>query len=186
MILSFVLVFSTLSFGVSETSVKAAEEHNEFVRASQTQFDLSLLKRQEQKIYNENGEYVGTLGIEPVLSAESNDKMMSALASYKIGTGNSTWKIYWYSGTVNYHFYVDINIGSTGLATITRAYNGWYFITPPYTVKKDWVSILRKTETYTLPAEARYHLTLNSIWGGEWTIYLYARVKDQTLYTGTN
>lgn len=34
MILSFVLVFCTLSFGVSETSVKAAEEHNEFIRDS--------------------------------------------------------------------------------------------------------------------------------------------------------
>lgn len=200
-VLSLVLVFSALTTGFLGNNVEAAESKKqkenvenvenmkkmlEVLKETEAEFDLTKIKKQEQKIYD-GGRYIGTIGIEPASAPQTSDGGFSTLGSYDLSNGYNYWKVYWYSGSVNFHFYTKIYISSSsGDATISSVYDKWKAVSPPYEVKSDVLSIVRKYETYTLPAEARYTLTLTSIYGGEWDIYLYAKVFNKKLTTGTN
>ncbi|MCY9445624.1 hypothetical protein MOF46_05520 [Bacillus haynesii] len=141
---------------------------------------------QEKKIYDKNNNFVGVLGAVPI---DEDGSEIKTQASYKLKYGDNKWKVYWYGVSLNFSFWVIINVNKkTKLATIKKAYEGWYLVTPPYTVKRDKITIPRKKEKrYGYKAEARYTLTLNTVpWGGEWQTYLFARAQGTNLQTGTN
>ncbi|MEC1429052.1 hypothetical protein P9D51_23705 [Bacillus sonorensis] len=141
---------------------------------------------QEKKIYDKNNNFVGVLGAVPI---DKDGSEIKTQASYKLKYGDNKWKVYWYGVSLNFSFWVIINVNKkTKLATIKKAYEGWYLVAPPYTVKRDKITIPRKKEKrYGYKAEARYTLTLNTApWGGEWQTYLFARAQGTNLQTGTN
>ncbi|KYC73105.1 hypothetical protein B4092_0944 [Bacillus licheniformis] len=141
---------------------------------------------QEKKIYDKNNNFVGVLGAVPI---DEDGSEIKTQASYKLKYGDNKWKVYWYGVSLNFSFWVIINVNKkTKLATIKKAYEKWYLVTPPYSVKKDKITIPRKKEKrYGYKAEARYTLTLNTVpWGGEWQTYLFARAQGTNLQTGTN
>lgn len=87
-----------------------------------TEFDLTKLEKQEVTYVNENGEKV-VHGIEPIIEDTDKKGVISPLSSTKpIQSGNSTWKIYWYVGTANMSFNIDVYRSGTS-ARITNAYN---------------------------------------------------------------
>ncbi|MFC5773417.1 DUF5626 family protein [Ectobacillus antri] len=201
--LSFLtLMFLSLGAGLNTSIASAAEDPStppldiqtaEFISALQQQefqFDLSRLEKQEKSVYSENGEYLGVVGIEPLEPTSTpviNPKDPIQYGQYNLGNGSSTWKIYWYSASVNFSYKLDLYVSSsTGRTTFNRVYEKWKLVTPPYTVQSDSLKILTTTETAGAPADSRYTLNLTSVWGGTWSIYLYARAYNKVLYTGTN
>lgn len=120
-------------------------------------FDMTEGK-QEKKVYDENNNFVGVLGAVPI---DDDGSEIRTQASYKLKYGDNKWKVYWYGVSLNFSFWVIINVNKKSkLATIKKAYEGWYLVTPPYTVKRDKITIPRKKEkNYGYKAEARYTLT---------------------------
>ncbi|WP_108672573.1 hypothetical protein [Peribacillus acanthi] len=208
-----IFIFGSNTSYASETE-SAGQEVLDAIES--TEFDLSEPATQETSIYNEKGEQVGVIGIEPVTStfqenslnlesvtieelvkeeiSEYSAMSVQALASGEIEPnatkdidfGDSTWKIYYYSVSVNFSYYIDVNVSTSGIATIKKAYDKFKLVTPPYTVDSDVLTIIRATETSTSPAHARYTLTLNTYVGGEWDIYLESKIKDKKLTTRVN
>ncbi|MFT9485991.1 MAG: hypothetical protein ACH0QD_01215 [Tepidibacillus sp.] len=73
---------------------------------------------------------------------------------------------------------------STGMGEIVRAFDEWYLVIPPGVVGSDTLSIIRKYETSTLPAEARY--TLDMVAPVSTKLWIYGRVKDGQFTSGGN
>jgi hypothetical protein len=156
-----------------------------------TQLKLDLNKGEtnsEQVIYDENGDEIGTLGLEQIAVTETTDptspgEIQALSTSLSKGT-TYTFKVYWYAATVNYWFYIDVyRNSSTGLGEVKRVYDGDYF-TFGCIVRTDVLEIIRKYETSSSPAEGRYTLTISAPIGTK--LWIYGRVKGGVFYTGGN
>lgn len=125
LLMAFVLLVSLLFPTGSASAANVDKSLDESLTEEViTEFDLNKPKKQEVTFINENGEEV-VHGIEPIRSLEydNNDGVISPLSQSKpISKGSSTWKIYWYTGTANMSFYIDV-YRSGDYARITNAYN---------------------------------------------------------------
>lgn len=134
--------------------------------------DLSNPDLQEQTVYLDNGEKV-TIGIQPVLTMDSR-------ATYNLSSGNSTWRIYWATGFVNFEYYINVNLtGST--SKITKAYNPSY-ATVGSKVNSSKLTSNSTSATYNLKGE------VNAV-GVTWISYstnLIAKVSGKKLTTSVN
>lgn len=101
--------------------------------------------------------------------------------NHDLDYGTSTWKIWFKSVTSNAGFYMDININNDGIATITDAYDGYYFLMP-FNVSTADLKIIRDKETSRKSARAEYYFegTL-AIGGCSCNGWLRGDVKDMKL-----
>lgn len=82
-------------------------------------FDLTQKVAQEKIVTTPDGKTI-VYGVEPVIDPNAVQPMAN---DYENATGQ--WKIYWYGGVMNGHYYIDINSNSK----ITRAYDAWHLFT---------------------------------------------------------
>lgn len=159
------LSMSVVSFAQSEDTAKASAK-----------FDLT----------NPNKQVVHTLdadGNEVEMSVERINPIVSAKANYDLDYGDNTWKVYFKSISSEAEFYMDINIDNNGIATITDAYDEYYYIMP-YNVTLAELSIVRDTETSSKPARAEYYFEGTLFTGtGKMNGWLRGDVKNMTLTT---
>lgn len=173
-----------------ENFTKAFEEVQEALQNIQIEIDLENQNIVEKSAYNDKGEKIGELGIEKIdteiVYALPKEGEFSALGTTTLTKGvNHTFKVYWNAITVNYHFYVTVYVDkSTGLGRIVRAYDEWYLVVPPGIVSSDTLSIIRKYETSSYAAEARYTLALSAPVSTK--AWIYGKVKDGKFITGGN
>lgn len=158
------------------------EEAVKFIKAVKdaggATFDLTKQVKQEKKIYSDDGKFLGTIGIEPTNVQPPSDGI-SAQMTKDLPTGYSNWKVYWYGGGVNFHYYIQAYNSSSDSSYIVSYWDKWYSVMPPYTVTSDTMSRIDKYQV-------RYTLRLSSTYGGSWDTYLYAFAFRGQLQTGTN
>ncbi|MCY7914424.1 hypothetical protein [Bacillus haynesii] len=61
----------------------------------------------EKKIYDKNNNFVGVLGAVPI---DEDGSEIKTQASYKLKYGDNKWKVYWYGVSLNFSFWVIINV----------------------------------------------------------------------------
>lgn len=134
---------------------------------------------------DENGEEV-VYGVEPVYIEETEPVLddsgeIGTLENIRrtstIGFGNSTWKIYVYSGSINMEYYINVSRTSSS-TSITRAYDLWVLFLGYTENNRDFVFNSRRAE-YTSTA----HL-FNSL--ASLSIRLTAEVSGSTLTTSAS
>lgn len=163
---------------------KSFKEMQDLLEKTNLEIDLSDGKSVEKVVYNEEGKEVGVIGIEKVKSDSIDSNKVRPLDE-KLPIGvNQTFKVYWYAATVNYHFYVTVRVNSNGLGEIVDAFDEWYVVIPPGVISSDKLEIIRKYETSSAPAEARYTLTATSPVSTK--LYIYGRVQNGKFITGGN
>lgn len=168
----------------SDTKINAKYEEeltyiSNILKSTELKIDIYTESNAEQIIYNEEGEVIGVMGIEKVTN--SNE---TTLNSIPVGQ-YLTYKVYWYTIMVNYHFYMTIYINpSTGKGEVVRAFDEWYVVLPPGVVNDDVLSIINKYETTYLAAEARY--TLSLIAPVSTKMWIYGKVQNGEFITGGN
>lgn len=168
-----------ISGSKADLALKKVENFLDAANSVDHEFDLEQLVKQEVEVLDEDGTYLGVIGVEPVNSG------ISLLST--VPNGTSTWKIYWYGVGVNYEYRINISVNSsTGLATITRIYDMWSLVLPPLTIVSENIQILRAKETSTLPASVQYTARLSTIYGGSIYNYAWAEIANKKLRTGTN
>ncbi|WP_375087972.1 DUF5626 family protein (plasmid) [Peribacillus sp. RS7] len=148
-------------------------------------FDLTKNGPQEKDIYDESGDYVGTLGIEPVQNKESG---MTTMGTQPIKKGKSTFKIFWTTGVINLRYYINVTRPDTSISysKITKAYDEWCLVSPPFTVSSDTLSILNAQEASKKPAQARYRVKYGVLGQGSINYDLNAKVSLNYLITGVS
>lgn len=132
----------------------------------------------KEDFFDDKGEYIGMLAVELVNNAEDEIGILAT----PIKTGNSTFKIYWYAAAYNLHYYVDVH-RPTGLITfiyINRVRDEFALFVPPLFVWNDTLSIVRRQETSSQPAHARYKLHYGP---GYIPMTLHAEFQLNYLYT---
>ncbi len=179
-LLSLVMV---LSFSFNDTRVKAEELLKETpkdpIEEATVAFDLTKNVAQEKVIYDEEGNYLGTLGVEPV-----NPEFTTF--DSPIASGNNRFKVYWYTGVINLSYY--INIYRNGLySRITKVDSEWRLVSPPYVVESESLSITNPQESYQKAATARYRIyySIAGIGGGI-PYDLKSKVQAGWLYTSVS
>lgn len=95
-----------------------------------------------------------------------------------------TFKVYWYAAFVNYQFYMKVKRNTNGKGSVVSAYDESYLVIPPGVVRNDYISITRKNETDSSPAEARYNLDMSAPVSTK--LYIYGRLKAGVFYSGGN
>lgn len=171
-------LISMLSFGMncSPISIQAATESNESEMS--VQFDLTNSGKQEIHITDKEGN--------PVIVSLENVTPQVTYSSSDLNYGNSSWKISWNSIGSNCGFYIDVNVGSNGLATITDIYDGYYTIYL-FNVTKAELQITRAKETSSRPAQAQYYFEGTPIViGGGSNGWLRAEIKNMVLTSSYN
>jgi hypothetical protein len=162
------------------SNVKEVEAFLDAVKtAGGATFDITKQEKQEKKIYDEDGKFLGIIGIEPASFHSLNDTGITPQMTRDLPTGYSNWKVYWYGGGVNFHYYVQTYNSSSDSSSITSYWGKWYSVMPPYTVTSD--TMKRYSSSYV-----EYILRLSSTYGGSWENYLYAFAFGGQLQTGTN
>lgn len=188
------LALILMSFAPSIGQAKESTEgKKDYVPASQqeiqeaidnTEVEIDIIDSEgkvEKDVLNDDGEVIGTLGIEEV----DDNPVIGPQASTIPKGQNKKYKVYWYAATVNYHFYVTVNVSkSTGLGKIVSTSDEWYLVVPPGIVSSDKVTIPRKNETKSNPAEARYTLKMTA--PVSTSLWIYGRVKDGKFKSGGN
>lgn len=178
-----ITVFSILFISFNSVSAASLEKPEKPEKPNidfKVGFDLQSNEVQEEVITDENGNYVGTIGIEPVPT-------MSTLSS-SVGYGNSTFKIYWYTAAVNLSYYINVYRSSVspGYSKITAAYDEWFLLSPPLSYNWDKLSIERAQADASHYAKARYRLNYGVLGAGAINYDLIAEVLTNTLYTGVS
>jgi hypothetical protein len=105
-----------------------------------------------------------------------------------ISNGKSTWKIYWTNPLgVSLRYYIDVYVNSSSIATIQSAYGATYSCTG-CNVTSDTLSISRKTQSSSGPAEASYLVKYNTTVAGSTlrsgSMKMYSKVSGTNLKTG--
>jgi hypothetical protein len=173
-----------------ETFEESLIEMQEALKNTELEIDLETETNVEKVVYNNQGEKIGTMGIEEVptnlLPVPDTDAGIYTPFATTLPKGkNQTFKVYWYTAFVNYWFYTTVKVDSTtGKGQIVSAYDQNYIVIPPGVVTSDLLSIVRKNETATLPAEARY--TLNFIAPVSTKLWIYGRVQNGKFTSGGN
>lgn len=143
----------------------------------------------EENVYDKNGEFLGTFGMEIVSDENGNGNQvvrMSLPGNKKAFSGTTTVKVYWYAASINYQFYAKIAKNSSGKAYISSVYDENYFVIPPVVVSSDKLEIIQKTETSSSPAQARYTLNLSTYVGGSTKLWIFVKAAKGYFWTGGN
>ncbi|MGM9926636.1 MAG: hypothetical protein ACI35O_12845 [Bacillaceae bacterium] len=153
----------------------------------------------EEEVYNENGEHLGTFGMEIVsiedeidpttVNSKKNDISTFSISLPNAKTlikGTMTVKVYWYAATINYEFYAKVAKNSSGKAYIVDKYDENYFVVPPVVVSSDKLETIQKTETSSSPAQARYTLNLSTYVGGATKLWIFVKAAEGYFWTGGN
>lgn len=148
-ILCFVLI-SAVTLGSSLfVSENAQAKSVQIQSENEIEFDLTKNEKQEFTFENEKGQTV-KVGMEPINDFHINK-------DYTIGKGTTTWRTYYDVGTLMGSFHSTIYVPSKGYSQIQEVYN------PQNrgvggTITNDKLSLIRKTQTSSLPALAQYRL----------------------------
>ncbi|MER2460384.1 DUF5626 family protein [Bacillus subtilis] len=149
-------------------------------------FDLDSTKPQEQKVFDDNGNYVGTMGIIPEETKDEFDTM----GTYPVPVGTTTFKIYWNTAVVNLSYRIKVNRPKPkkviSYSKITKAWDEWHLVIPPFTVQDDELKITRAQETSKASASARYRLKYGVLGQGSIHYDLKSRVSKHYLYTSVS
>lgn len=167
----------------------------ETLRNGDVKFNLNADEVQEKDVYDEEGDFLGVIGAEPVnteglsggignLGGTGNLGGISTLGQYTVKNG-STWRIYWNAIFTKQEFYIDISI-TNNKATITRVYGEDYSLLPPYTLVNIETKLTRRTQVSGLMARADQTMRVSSPWGGDIPLKIWGEVFGNTLYTGHN
>lgn len=141
----------------------------------------------EENVYDKNGEFLGTFGMEIVSDENENQVARMSLPGNKTAfSGTTTVKVYWYAASINYQFYAKIAKNSSGKAYISSVYDESYFVIPPVVVSSDKLEIIQKTETSSSPAQARYTLNLSTYVGGSTKLRIFVKAAEGYFWTGGN
>lgn len=170
-------------------STKDLQEMKKALKETNLEIDMNNEKKVEEKVVNEKGEKIGTLGIEEVSSEpvyeNLDDNRFNTFATTIPKGVNKRYKVYWYAATVNYHFHVTVNVSKkTGKGRIVSTDNGNYFVIPPGYVSNDVVTIPRRNETSKSAAEARYTLKMSAPVSIK--LWINGKVKNGKFYTSHN
>lgn len=191
-ILALIVALSAFVFLLPSNLVSAAEESSEVpsLPDNEIAFDLNSDILQEEDVYDDEGKYIGTIGIEPLETSDSSEDSggFHTMGTYPVKEGTSTFKIYWRTGVINLSYRINIS-RPTGLFTkakITKAYDKWHLVSPPFTVNSDTLSILRAQETSDNPAQARYRVRYGIVGQGSINYDLKSKVSNQYLYTSVS
>ncbi|WP_342538321.1 hypothetical protein MKY15_19670 [Sporosarcina sp. FSL K6-1540] len=187
------ILFSLLVLGITQTTSANEVSEQEDFEAMKKAFATTKLTMDaenpetvEEKIYDENGEYVGTMGMEFVEFTPDGLYHPEIGTRGTLSTGTNKIKVYWYSVLTNYHFYADIKKGTGITDTITRVYDEWFLISPPLSFTSDSLQILRSTNSVTTPAEARYTINYSTAFGGSTKMWIYITAGKGLYQTGHN
>lgn len=183
----FVTVFFAtvlvLSLSTTFGQTSKAEEVSQQSNFPEVAFDLDSTQEKEQKVFDDNGNYVGTMGIIP----EETEDGVDTEGTYPVPVGTTTYKIYWYTATVNLSYRIKVQRPKPkrviSYSKITRAWDEWYWVTPPFTVQSDNLKIINAQETSSEPAKARYRLVYGVLGQGAINYDLISRVSKHYLYT---
>ena len=191
-ILALIVALSAFVFLLPSNLVSAAEESSEVpsLPDNEIAFDLNSDILQEEDVYDDEGKYIGTIGIEPLETSDSSEDSggFHTMGTYPVKEGTSTFKIYWRTGVINLSYRINIS-RPTGLFTkakITKAYDKWHLVSPPFTVNSDTLSILRAQETSDNPAQARYRVRYGIVGQGSINYDLKSKVSNLYLYTSVS
>ena len=191
-ILALIVALSAFVFLLPSNLVSAAEESPEVSTLSDNEiaFNLNSNTPQEEDVYDDEGKYLGTMGIEPLSTSNSSETSggFHTMGTYPVKEGTSTFKLYWKTGVINLIYRINIS-RPKGLFTkskITKAYDEWHLVTPPFTVNSDKLSRLRIQETSDKPAQARYRVNYGVIGQGSINYDLNSKVSKQYLYTSVS
>ncbi|MFO3790696.1 DUF5626 family protein [Bacillus mojavensis] len=170
-----------------ENTSKAAEMPQQPVLPEkEVAFDMDSTKPQEQKIYDDNGKYVGTMGIIP----EKTEDEFSTMGTYPVPVGTTTFKIYWNTGVINLSYRIKVSRPKPkkviSYSKITKAWDEWHFVAPPFTVQGDDLKITRAQETSKASASARYRVKYGVLGQGSINYDLKSRVSKHYLYTSVS
>jgi len=156
-VLSSLALVSAVTLGLSLFAAEGAQAKSTQVQSEkEVQFDLTKQEKQEFTFENEKGQTV-KVGMEPV-------KTFQIAKDYKIGKGYTTWNTYYDVGSLMGSFYATIYVPNKGYSQITKVYNPQNRAVGG-TIKDDDLSIVRKKQTKSLPAEALYRLEYRAGWG---------------------
>lgn len=191
-VLALIVALSAFVFLLPSNLVSAAEEQSEVptLPDNEVAFNLNSNTPQEEDVYDDEGKYVGTMGIVPVSTSTSSNASggFHTMGTYPVKEGSSTFKIYWKTGVINLSYRINISRpkGLFTKAKITKAYDKWHLVTPPFTVNSDTLSILRAQETSDKPAQARYRVRYGIVGQGSINYDLKSKVSKQYLYTSVS
>ncbi|MCC9023040.1 DUF5626 family protein [Bacillus nakamurai] len=175
-----------LSTTFEHTSKAAEMSQQPVLPEKEVAFDMDLNEPQEQKVFDDNGKYVGTLGIIP---EETKDEF-STMGTYPVPVGTTTFKIYWNTGVVNLSYRIKVNRPKPkkviSYSKITKAWDEWHFVTPPFTVQDDELKITKAQETSKAAATARYRLKYGILGQGSIHYDLKSKVSKHYLYTSVS
>ena len=103
----------------------------------------------EKNVYDKNGEFLGTFGMEIVSNENQNQMARMSLPGNKTEfSGTTTVKVYWYVASINYQFYAKIAKNSSGKAYIVSVYDESYFVIPPVVISSDKLEIIQKNRNF--------------------------------------
>ena len=182
-----VIVAAVLALSLSSTfgqTSKAEELPQQSVLPEQeVAFDMDLNKPQEKKVFDDNGNYVGTMGIIP----EKTEDEFDIQGTYPVPVGTTTFKIYWYTAAVNLSYRIKVKRPKPkkifSYSKITKAWDEWHFVAPPLTVRSDDLKITRAQETSKKAATAMYRLKYGVLGQGSINYDLRSKVSKHYLYT---
>ncbi|MEW4025587.1 DUF5626 family protein [Bacillus siamensis] len=175
-----------LSTPFEQTSKAEELPQQSYLPEKEVAFDMDVTDPQEQKVFDDNGNYVGTMGIIP----EKTEDGLDTMGTTPVPVGTTTFKIYWNTGVVNLSYRIKVNRPKPkkviSYSKITKAWDEWHFVTPPFTVQDDELKITNPQEKSKSPATARYRLKYGILGQGSIHYDLRSKVSKHYLYTSVS
>ena len=153
-ILASVFSFSTNTKALTDTEESLNFSHLEKVNISAA-FDITKDGIQEEMIYDEDGEYVGTLRVEKVVGVDTNGLPLPPWLSQILVTQSNIGPV------SDMGFILRVNNPLDGLTEILNANNEFIILNPTYTHRDLALSFDNQHEEELIPTSTRLTTTVD-------------------------